>query len=176
MICFNDQLNAVRWAKWGSSTRPAPMRSWTFICTVIKPADFLQDKRKKGRGYQAPKFLPQTRSGLLFVTLFSCHCALWRICWTPPHLHHHLFVPLEESGEGGRSHQLSANGRMCSHSARWNGPIKIKRFKPNRYIVNVVGSSKVRRNSQTGWLYGQKLIVNCCLHGGRQQQVWFTVG
>lgn len=114
MICFNDQLNAVRWAEWGSSTRPPPMRSWTFICTVIKPADFLQDKRKKGRGYQAPKFLQQTRSGLLFVSLFSCHCALWRICWTPPHLHHHLFVPLEESGEGGRSHQLSANSRMCS--------------------------------------------------------------
>lgn len=61
----------------------------------------------------------------------------------PPH-HHHLFVPLEESGEGGRSHQLSANSRICPHPAGWNRPIKIKRFKPNRYIVNVVGS-KVRR-------------------------------
>lgn len=51
---------------------------------------------------------------------------------------------------GGRSHRLSANSRIRPHPAGWNGPIKIKRFKPNRYTVNVVGS-KVRRNSQT-WL------------------------
>lgn len=82
---------------------------------------------------------------------------------------------LRSQGKGGRSHQLWANSRIRPHPAGWNRPIKIKRFKPNRYIVNVVGS-KVRRNSQTGWLYGQKVIENCCLLGGRQQQVWFTVG
>lgn len=81
---------------------------------------------------------------------------------------------LRSQESGGRSHRLSANRRICPPPAGWNRPIKSERFKPNRYIVNVVGS-KVRRNSQTGGLYSQKVTVNYCLHE-RQPQVWFTVG
>lgn len=152
------------------------MRSWTFICTVtvIKPADFLQDNRKKGRGYQAPKFLPLKRFGLLFVSLFSWHSALLRICWTTAPPPPPPFCPTwGVRRAGGRSHRLSANRRICPPPAGWNRPIKSERFKPNRYIVNIVGS-KVRRNSQTGGLYSQKVTVNYCLHE-RQPQVWFTV-
>lgn len=150
------------------------MRSWTFICTVtvIKPADFLQDKRKKGRGYQAPKFLPLKRFSLSF-SFFMAQCIVKDLLnhrpTTTTFLSH-----LRSQESGGRSHRLSANRRICPPPAGWNRPINSERFKPNRYIVNVVGS-KVRRNSQTGGLYSQKVTVNYCLHE-RQPQVWFTVG
>lgn len=116
-----------------------PMRSWALsvhfaTVTVIKPPDFYRIREKRGGAAELLNSSHQRGLPFSLFLFFMAQCIVKDLLKNhPPSL-----CPTWGVRRGRRSRRLPANGSICPPPAGCNGPIKCKRFKPNRYSVNVI--------------------------------------